>query len=114
MFQATAQSIIKKAPQQAARIKNAIRTVTTDSFAFYPVQSNRVRTVKQNSRNSFAFYPANVAERQIAMQSASINDAKAVRLALMKRKMAAKEPLKNWDSVMQALKTAKKTNTALP
>ncbi|CAJ1942072.1 unnamed protein product [Cylindrotheca closterium] len=38
---AVAQSITKKSPQQAARIQQATRTITTDSFAFYPVRKTR-------------------------------------------------------------------------
>ncbi|CAJ1942070.1 unnamed protein product [Cylindrotheca closterium] len=41
MLNIAAQSITKKAPQQAARIQQATRTITTDSFAFYPVRKTR-------------------------------------------------------------------------
>lgn len=150
MFQATAQSIVKKAPQQAARIQNAARTVSTDSFAFYPVQRNRIRTAKQNTSLSFSFYPAEhtatanmeasaeafypvqrnriqtakqnsslsysfypANKAKVAAPTASINDAKAVRATLMKKKKKMAST-KNWESVMQTLKAVKKTTTALP
>jgi hypothetical protein len=41
MFNTAAQSITKNAPQQAARIQQAARSITTDSFAFYPVRKTR-------------------------------------------------------------------------
>ena len=109
MFQTTAQKLSQKLPQQAARIQ---RTFATDSFAFYPVQGNRIRTaVTQNPKNRecFSFYPANVAERQVA--APTIMDAKAVRATLLKNKKT-KASLKNWDSVL-AVKTTKKTSKAL-
>ena len=109
MFQATAQKIAQKLPQQTARIQ---RTFATDSFAFYPVQSNRIRTtVAQNpkTRECFSFYPANVAERQLA--APTIMDVKAVRATLLKNKKT-KASLKNLDSVLAA-KTTKKISKAL-
>ena len=66
MFQATAQKVSQKLPQQVARMQ---RTFATDGFAFYPVQSNRIRTAvaQENpmTRECFSFYPANVVERQV-------------------------------------------------
>jgi hypothetical protein len=38
MLNIAVQSITKKAPQQAARIQQAVRSITTDFFAFYPVR----------------------------------------------------------------------------
>jgi hypothetical protein len=115
MFQATAQSIIKKAPQQAARIQNAARSITTDSFAFYPVQKNRVRMVTpKTNRECFGYYPSNVAvQKTQSLQSAHIKDVKAVRAALMEMKQASKQSLKTWESVMQTMQAVKTTTTAL-
>jgi hypothetical protein len=115
MIQATAQSIIKRAPQQAARIQNAARSITTDSFAFYPVQKNRVRMVTpKTNRECFGYYPSNVAvQKTQCFQSALIKDLKAVRAALMQlqKKQASKKSLKTWESVMQTMQAVKKTTT---
>ena len=109
MIQATAQTLIKKAPQQAARIQAAARSLSTDSFAFYPVQRNRIRSVAQSpmTRECFSFYPANLIERQVA--APTISNAKAVRASLMKNKKN-KSSQKTWEALMQ-LNATKKTAT---
>jgi hypothetical protein len=121
MFQATAQSIIKKSPQQATRIHTATRTVATGSFAFYPVQRNRVRlaTTQKSNRECFSFYLSNAAERHSAaapvVQSVYNNDVNAIRAALMKNKNASNKPLKkNWDSIMETMRDVRKATVALP
>ena len=106
MIQATAQNLIKKAPQQAARIQAAARSLSTDSFAFYPVQRNRIRSVAQSpmTRECFSFYPANMIERQVA--APTISNAKAVRASLMKNKKN-KSSQKTWEALMQLNATKK-------
>eukprot|EP00980_Cylindrotheca_fusiformis_P010290 scaffold2294_cov106-Cylindrotheca_fusiformis.AAC.6 len=119
MFSTAAQSIVKKAPQQAARIQSAARPITTDSFAFYPVQKNRVRMVtpKTSNRECFGFYPSNVdaVQKTQSLQSAPVKkNVKEVRAALMQKKQASKKSLKTWESVMQTMREVKKTTSALP
>ena len=78
MFYATtARSLIRKAPQQIIP-RGATRSVTTtssESFAFYPVQRNRVVASKKTSGDSFAFYPSQGSDR--AAYKASKADAAA-------------------------------------
>ena len=82
MFYATtARSLIRKAPQQIIP-RGATRSVTTtssESFAFYPVQRNRVVASKKTSGDSFAFYPSQGSDR--AAYKASKADAAAAAVA---------------------------------
>jgi hypothetical protein len=122
IYATTARSLLRKGPQQIQRASNVTRSVSTDSFAFYPVQSNRVRIVQQKSTtsNSFAFYPSEGIDRAAIkaakIESSTAKSSQAVRVASTRKRKAThkvskeQQEVSNWDTLaLQFLKTPQKT-----
>ena len=117
-MKATLQTLLKRPLQRSATIQlQQIMSLTTDSFAFYPVPRNRVVKESQTSdapRECFSYYPSAGAERYKSLEksetvhSAVIQDAKLVRAALMKNKKEKEasreqERSNDWDNMVETL-----------
>ena len=117
-MKATLQTLLKRPLQRSATIQlQQTMSLTTDSFAFYPVPRNRVVKKSQTSdapRECFSYYPSDGAERYKSLEntetvdSAVIQDAKLVRAALMKNKKEKEasreqERSNDWDKMVETL-----------
>ena len=111
-MKATLQTLLKRPFQRSATIQlQQTMSLTTDSFAFYPVPRNRVVKKSQTSdapRECFSYYPSAGAEHYQSLEntetvdSAVIQDAKLVRAALMKNKKE-KERSNDWNKMVETL-----------
>ena len=111
-MKATLQTLLKRPLQRSATIQlQQTMSLTTDSFAFYPVPRNRVVKKSQTSdapRECFSYYPSAGAEHYQSLEntetvdSAVIQDAKLVRAALMKNKKE-KERSNDWNKMVETL-----------
>ena len=120
MFQATvARSLLRKAPQQMPRANAASRSLSTDSFAFYPVQCNRRRVVQTKTTNndSFAFYPSKGSDRVATKAVKAESSSKSNQLSNVsvntksEASVTSKPRVSNWDPVVvRFLKTPQKAS----